>query len=318
MGYKLRVPYAGSSVQVNDILEKVRPATHSADFLYFLIMFVMPVQLCDSAWSDFVWVDGSALFEKRNAAVEYPASAASDAGAALRRECDHFVSAAEDAAPKSISTLKHDVGASATYLCEDSLRSCKKGGVVQEQLRAADLSAARAKAAEEKAAAEAAAKEASRQRELEAASAAVASESLVPYADKYSIHSGLSASHFTALGMAASDAEKVALMVTKDLQAKAEAKAAEEAAAAAAAAAAQAAADAAAEAAAAQAAKAAEEVKAAAEAATSRTEGSSESQDSPAPASQAHSDERTGVVGGILDSIGSFFSEPAAPSAPDL
>jgi hypothetical protein len=26
MGYKLRVPYAGSTVQVNDILEKVRPA----------------------------------------------------------------------------------------------------------------------------------------------------------------------------------------------------------------------------------------------------------------------------------------------------
>jgi hypothetical protein len=29
MGYKLRVPYAGSTVQVNDILEKVRSMTGS-------------------------------------------------------------------------------------------------------------------------------------------------------------------------------------------------------------------------------------------------------------------------------------------------
>ena len=28
MGYKLRVPYAGSTVQVNDILEKVRGGWH--------------------------------------------------------------------------------------------------------------------------------------------------------------------------------------------------------------------------------------------------------------------------------------------------
>jgi hypothetical protein len=82
--------------------------------------------------------------------------------------------AAEDAAPKSLGTLKHDAAASALFLCEDSLRSCKKGGVAHEQVRLADLSAARAKAAEEKAAAEAAAKEAARQRELEAATAEAA------------------------------------------------------------------------------------------------------------------------------------------------
>ena len=257
-------------------------------------MVVMPLQLCDSAWSEFVWVDDSALFEKRDASVEYPASASSDAAASLKRECETFASAAEDAAPKSISTLKHNLSTSTLFLCEDNLRSCKKGGVAHEQGRVADLSAARAKAAEEKAAAEAAAKEAARQRELESANAAVTAESLVPYLDKYSVHSGLSSSYFTALGMPDSDAEKLALMVTKDLQAKAEAKAAEEA-------------------------KAAAEMKAAEEAAAAQSIVSSGPQDSASSSdSSTAPDEKTGVAGGILDSISSFFSEPAAPSAADL
>jgi hypothetical protein len=259
-----------------------------------------------------MWVSESALFEKRNSAVEY-VSPSGEGSAALKRECESFVSAAEDAAPRAISTMKLDAAASSLYLCEDGLRLCRKGGIAHEHGRVAELEAARAKAAEEKAAAEAAAKEAARQRELEAANAAVAAESLSPYSDKYGVHSGLSSSHFTALGMSDADAEKLAQMVSSDLQAKAEAKAAEEAAAAAAAAAqaaAEAEAKASADAAAAAEAQSAADA-AAAVAAASNQPTSASSPDAGAPGQQ------TGIVGGILDSISSFFSEPAPP-APDL
>jgi hypothetical protein len=271
------------------------------------VLLTATSQLCETSWADFMWVSDSALFEKRNAAVEYPASS-SDGSTALKRECDAFASAAEDAAPKAISTLKLDQAASQLYLCEDSLRFCKKGGIANEQGRVAALEAARAKAAADKAAAEAAAKEAARQRELEAASAAVAAESLAPYSDKYSVHSDLSSSHFTALGMSDADADKLALMVSSDLKAKAEAKAAAEAAEAAAAAAR----------AAAEAEAAAEKASAEAAAAATADASKSTSASSSGADSSAAAGETTGFVGGILESISSFFSDQPASAAPDL
>lgn len=250
--------------------------------------------MCDTACSSFVWLDGPALFEKRNSSVAYPASV-TDATAFLKRECDEFVSAAEDAAPRAVSSLKLDAAASAVFLCEDSLRFCKKGGVAHEQARALELAAARAKEAEEKAAAEAAAKEAARQRELHAAAAAAAAQSLALYSDKYSVHSGLTWSHFRGLGLPEADAEQLALMVTNDLQAKAQAKAAAEAAAAA-----QVAAEA--------------EAAAAAKSAAGEVEHASGGDDSAA----AGEGEGKGIVSSIVDSIGSFFSDAPASPSPDM
>jgi hypothetical protein len=259
--------------------------------------------VCDTACSSFVWLDGPALFEKRNSSVAYPASVG-DATAFLKRECDEFVSAAEDAAPRAVSSLKLDAAAAAVFLCEESLRLCKKGGVAHEQARALELAAARAKEAEEKAAAEAAAREAARQRELEAAAAAAAAESLALYSDKYSVHSGLTSGHFRALGLPDADADKLALMVTSNLQAKAEAEAA-------------AAAQVAAEAEAAR----QRELEAAA-AAQSDAVGASEDKhalggDGNAAAGEGEG-EGKGIVSSIVDTIGSFFSEPPSSPAPDM
>jgi hypothetical protein len=245
------------------------------------------LQLCDTPWNNFIWVGGSALFEKRNAEVDYPASSR-DSAAALKRECDSFVSAAEDAAPKAIATLKLDVNASTLFLCEGHLRLCKKGGVSHEQARAVDLASTRAKAAAEKAAKEAAAREAARQQELEAASAAVAAKSLTPYSNKYSVHSGLGSAHFSALGMSESDAQQLASMVAAELQAQADAKAAAEA--------------------------------AAAEATVPSGTGAglSAASDQSQSSSSFESDtsaEKPGVVGGILNTISSFFSESSSSSS---
>jgi SWI/SNF-related matrix-associated actin-dependent regulator 1 of chromatin subfamily A len=250
------------------------------------------------------------LFEKRNSSVAYPASVG-DATAFLKRECDEFVSAAEDAAPRAVSSLKLDAAAATVFLCEESLRLCKKGGVAHEQARALELAAARAKEAEEKAAAEAAEREAARQRELEAAAAAAAAESLALYSDKYSVHSGLTSGHFRALGLPGADADKLELMVTSNLQAKAEAEAE-------AAAAAQVAAEA----------EAARQRELEAAAAAQSAAGASEDKhalggDGSAAAGEGEGEgegkgEGKGIVSSIVDSIGSFFSEPPSSPAPDM
>ena len=247
--------------------------------------------MCDTACSSFVWLDGPALFEKRNSSVAYPASVG-DATAFLKRECDEFVSAAEDAAPRAVSSLKLDAAAATVFLCEESLRLCKKGGVAHEQARALELAAARAKEAEEKAAAEAAEREAARQRELEAAAAAAAAESLALYSDKYSVHSGLTSGHFRALGLPGADADKLELMVTSNLHAEAAER------------------------------EAARQRELEAAAAAQSAAGTSEDKhalggDGSAAAGEGEG-EGKGIVSSIVDSIGSFFSDAPASPSPDM